>query len=536
MKLGMMFGALAALGCGIFAGAARGAVAPTLTLGSTGLVYTADALGNTISDFSYVGYKGGRAPIPTLAVKRFLPPVAGDNTSSIQTAINAVAALPADANGFRGVVYLNAGTYPCGGSLSWGTGGVVLRGAGNSTIVQATGAARTFVSVTGSGGASKTGSSVSITDSYVPGGTNTFHVSSVTGFGVGTNILVSRPSVQSWIKDIHMDLTYLGTEAWNPGTGSLTFERTITAINGTAVTVDIPIPNAIETTAYALTGTMQAFTDSGRLQNCGIENLQLQGVFDDVPANELSSLAASFDKCKNCWMRNVFVNGFGNGLTFGGNAKWCAITHCDFQNTPTLTSSDPPAAYTLAGQLSLCSQCTSSNGLRYHLVVTQGGTAGPNVFLDCSASGAGWRDSGPHQRWASGVLFDRMVMTSADNNHRVAAYENRGGDGSGQGWAQGFSVMWNCQSPSISCQEPLSYYDARASSGPTGASGGLAGRRVRGATGRGGSFRVLARWCSRGRCTWSSCGSGWDRVRCRISGTRGSAGITNCWRITTTAP
>ena len=453
MKRFLRIGALAALVCAVFA-ANSNAASPTLTMGNTGLAYTADAMGNTISDFSYVGYKGGTAPIPTLAVKKIISPVAGDNTSNIQAAINAVAAMAADANGFRGAVYLNAGTYLCSGTLSWSAGGVVLRGAGNGTIIQATGAARTFITVQGSGSASKTGSTVSITDTYMPGGTKTFSVTSVSGFGVGTNVVVNRPWVQAWITDIHMDdLPGHLTSGWSPGTG-LQFERTITAINGTQVTVDIPIPNPIETTAYGMTGGMWAFTDSGRIQYSGIENLQLQGAFSDVPVNELNSLAANFSNCKNCWMRNVFVNGYGNGLTFGGTAKWCTITHCDFENTPTLTSSDPPAAYTLAGQLSLCSQCTASNGLRYHLVVTQGSTAGPNVFVDCTASGAGWRDSGPHQKWASGVLFDRMVMTSADNNHCVIAMENRGDDGSGQGWAQGFSVLWNCQAPQISLREP----------------------------------------------------------------------------------
>src|SRR4029077_10662157 len=107
--------------------------------------------------------------------------------------------------------------------------------------------------VSGSGGASKTGSTVSIADSYVPGGTKTFHVTSASGFGVGANVAVNRPWVQAWITDIHMDnLPGHLTNGWSPGTG-LQFERTITAINGTQVTVDIPIPNPIETTAYGMT-------------------------------------------------------------------------------------------------------------------------------------------------------------------------------------------------------------------------------------------------------------------------------------------
>src|SRR5277367_1779855 len=155
------------------------AAAPSISMGPNGLVYTPDALGNNIPNFSYAGYGGGGVTIPTLPVKKTISPVAGDNTSNIQSAINTVAAMAADSNGFRGAVLLNPGTYTCSGTLSISTGGVVLRGATpTSTIIQATGAARTFITVQGSGSASKTGSTVNITDSYVPCGARSFNVTS----------------------------------------------------------------------------------------------------------------------------------------------------------------------------------------------------------------------------------------------------------------------------------------------------------------------------------------------------------------------
>ena len=83
---------------------------------------------------------------------------------------------------------------------------------------------------------------------------------------------------------------------------ALRYDLTPVGLHYLLIHFDIP---AVDPTAYGLTGSMQAFTDSGRIQNSGIENLQLQGVFNDVPTNELSSLAANFSNCKNCWMRNV---------------------------------------------------------------------------------------------------------------------------------------------------------------------------------------------------------------------------------------
>src|SRR4051812_1937251 len=75
------------------------------------MLYQPQPLGDHIEDYSTAGYMGGTVPIPDVPIKQTVNPVAGDNASSIQAAINAVAALPLDANGFRGAVYLNAGTY-----------------------------------------------------------------------------------------------------------------------------------------------------------------------------------------------------------------------------------------------------------------------------------------------------------------------------------------------------------------------------------------------------------------------------------------
>src|SRR5215213_224135 len=97
------------------------------------LIYTPDAEGDRILDFSDVGYKGrGTELIPTsIANVVTVSPIAGDDTASIQSAINAVAAMPIGANGFRGAVLLNAGDYDINTQLTIGASGVVLRGIGD---------------------------------------------------------------------------------------------------------------------------------------------------------------------------------------------------------------------------------------------------------------------------------------------------------------------------------------------------------------------------------------------------------------------
>src|SRR6516225_10173077 len=85
--------------------------------GSSGrLIAQPDALGNRILDQSGVGYKGGTVPLPStnlVPAKIVVMPVAGDNVSNIQAAINYVSTLPFDTNGFRGAVMLSNGIYQC---------------------------------------------------------------------------------------------------------------------------------------------------------------------------------------------------------------------------------------------------------------------------------------------------------------------------------------------------------------------------------------------------------------------------------------
>ena len=100
------------------------------------LIYKADSLGNRIPDFSYCGYMASEKPIPTIPVRVIVPVVKGDATLRIQSALDYVASLPIDANGFRGAVLLQKGSYEVFGQLRINASGVVLRGSGvNETTI-----------------------------------------------------------------------------------------------------------------------------------------------------------------------------------------------------------------------------------------------------------------------------------------------------------------------------------------------------------------------------------------------------------------
>ncbi len=418
------------------------------------LVYYLDNMSNRIPDFSFAGYMGGGVSLPSVPVKQTITPIGGDNTANVQNAINAVSALSPDANGFRGAVLLKAGTYTIAGTLSISAGGVVLRGEGNDTntgtILLVTGLARNVITVGGTGSWSKTGSTYTITNNYVPLGATNFGVNDASTFAVGNSIVVQRPQTLPWVSALGMDLL---TNPWPAGSG-LYFERQIKAVSGNQITVDVPLCSPIE--QDWTTGQVFHVTDSARIQQVGIENLCGVGQIADYPSNILSGCFIVYQNLKNGWVQDVLMSGWGNGISLNSGLKWCTVQDCQYINPATGTSSAAPAAYTIgnSGAMCLFQRCTSDGGY-YHIMVTQAGTPGPNVFLNFTCTGTHY-NGGPHQRWAVGALHDNINM-AADSQGGYTPYlaiNNRGNDGSGQGWAAGFSLMYNCQVPQFQLEQP----------------------------------------------------------------------------------
>lgn len=84
-----------------------------VTLNTDGsLTYHPDEQGNTLPDFSRVGYHEGDKPIPDVpVVKTVTAPANGDAQQAIQNAIDEVANRTPDANGYRGAILLKKGIY-----------------------------------------------------------------------------------------------------------------------------------------------------------------------------------------------------------------------------------------------------------------------------------------------------------------------------------------------------------------------------------------------------------------------------------------
>ncbi|HZZ27478.1 MAG TPA: hypothetical protein VFE46_05670, partial [Pirellulales bacterium] len=422
------------------------------------LVYVADPQGNVIPNFSTVGYMTGDVPLPDTTggvsvpvMATVNPGAAGvDMTTAIQNAINTVSAMSMQSNGFRGAVLLTAGNYPISGALTISASGVVLEGQGNNaaagTRLEATGITqRVLITVAGSGSMSTvSGTTHNITNSYVPVGATSFTVDSTANLHVGDTVIVSRPSTQAWINAIGMETL---TNPWTPGSKNLNSDRVITAINGSTITIDAPLTQALDQQYGG--GTIFKYTWSGRISNVGIENLYTYSDFTGTTDTNTTHATGSIfmDKVQNAWAENITSDNFAtNVITTGSGAKWITFDHMTVQNTSQAQSNidDAPSGFGNSGQEILYENGVFTNA--YHAISMGGSVPGPNVYTNITITdpleGAlglshSRDETGPHQRYATGGLFDDVSDTDWIN------IRNAGNEGSGHGWQGANFVLWN---------------------------------------------------------------------------------------------
>ena len=300
------------------------------------LTYVPDEQGNVIHDASHAGYGGGGVAIPTIPIKETIWPVAGDNTANVQAAIDKVAALPLDRNGFRGTVLLRAGYYRLATPLTINASGIVLRGEGmgdTGTILVGTGTGRpaapaglpaappasadapgggrgaapggaggrggapggagqgggpgrggggfgggpaTLIRIAGTAGAvPRDETKQALVDDYVPVGSRTFKVAAARGFKPGDTVIVRRIGNQAWIDEVGMNTDAPGGR-WQPF--NIDWDRVVVDVQGNTVTIDAPITCAIEKRWGG--GELIKYDDPGRIEHVGIENLRAISEFD----------------------------------------------------------------------------------------------------------------------------------------------------------------------------------------------------------------------------------------------------------------
>jgi hypothetical protein len=412
------------------------------------LAYAQDELGNRIPNFSHCGYAGANRDIPDVPARILVESGPDDDGPRIQAALDQTARLPLNKNGLRGAVRLGPGQFQIEGQLVIRASGIVLQGSGankEGTTLVATGPdRREVIRVVGQADRELLGLAIKIADEIVPVGSNRVKLESTEGLAVGDTVVVTRPSPAEWIKFIGADAFGVG---WRPGSRDIQWDRVITAIKGNVVTIDAPITTAIEQRWGG--GTVQKYTWPGRIENVGVEDLELvSDVVSDNPHDEDHAwLGVTVDNAANVWVRRVGFQQFcGGAVHLLPGSKWITVQDCISREPISEMGGYRRHTYFMQGQLGLFLRCWSEDGRRDFSV---GHCApGPNAFVNCIAMRA-HSDSGPLESWASGVLYDNVRIEGGG-----LQLVNRWTNPAQVGWSAANCVLWQCRASTVHCFRP----------------------------------------------------------------------------------
>lgn len=452
--------------------AAQAAESSLVYLGATGkLVYKQHAntgessAVNLMIDFSHAGYKGGGVPLPIVPVKATISPDGdnNDDTTRIQAAIDAVSNLPRDASGFRGAVLLKKGSYRVGANLSKDRGallirksGVVLRGEGqgaDGTVIRSyyDNNHKLIQSAADADSDEAEYAPISstvrrISDAYVGSGQKSFSVSSTSGYAVGDEIYVSVTPNSTWLSTIKVNDYVASGHEWTTEQYVVHMERRITAISGNQITVQAPITIPLQSRFGG--GQISKFqvTTGQRLEQIGVEYMRL--IHMNGNNADRMEYGVEHKSVRDCWVRGVTVFASQNGAVRLKDGHHCTIE--DVANRDPQGPKEGGFRYTfsVSGSFNLFQRTYAEDGRHDYVLSTR--RPGPNVFLDGYTIEGG--TAGPHQRWATGTLFDSLKLQST-----MAPAENRGDSGSGHGWSGAQMVAWNTESPKIICNTPIGF-------------------------------------------------------------------------------
>ncbi|MCK9300303.1 MAG: pectate lyase, partial [Bacteroidales bacterium] len=392
------------------------------------LEYTQDAQANCIPDYSYCGYMASEQPIPDLPVRAVVPWMPGDNTVRIQEAIDYVSSLEPDAEGFRGAVLLEKGSYEIAGGLTISASGVVLRGSGymeGQTELLGSGTDRTTMIRLAGKKDYKTGEYTGIS-SYAPTGTMAIVVSGHS-FKAGQSIRIMRPGTQEWIDA--MDMNDFGGESsyigWKPEDMFIYWERRVEEVRGDSILLDAPMSVALDPKYGG--GFVCSFDWPGRISRSGVENLRLRSTYDSHnPKDENHRwIAINLDNIQDAWVRRVEFRHFaGSAVFLTENTRRITVEDCkSIEPISEIGGQRRQTFFTLGGQC-LFQRLYSEYG--FHDFAVGRCAPGPNAFVQCYA----WMPfnfSGTVDSWSTGVLFDVVNV----EGHGIY-FSNRGQEGLGE--------------------------------------------------------------------------------------------------------
>ena len=403
-------------------------------------------------DYSYCGYHRSEQPIPSVKVVTCVQPSGNDDAESIQAAIDWVSQQKPDKQtGLRGAVLLGEGTFTLSEPLRIHTSGVVLRGSGrDKTILRKTGYDRgALVYIEGT-------HNILVKDTFdvtdVKAGSLTLFVQGgSSALKPGSRLAIHRPSTSEWIDYLGCSSfgggKRMGYWAWHPGDIDLCWNRQISAVKGSEITLNAPITCSIEQRWGG--AKAMVYEHLGLVSDCGIENLSLESDYNRaLPMDEDHCWDGIYlANAEDCWVRMVNFRHFaGSAVVVQKSARQVTVEDCISKQPVSEIGGFRRRTFLTFGEMVLFQRCYSEHGINDFAV---GHTApGPNAFVQCD-SYESFGPSGAISSWAPGILFD---VVNIDGNDIV--FKNWELEKFGAGWSTANSTMWQSTASGLFCYSP----------------------------------------------------------------------------------
>lgn len=433
------------------------------------LVYNPyNANGDTAGDYSAAGFYAGQFNLPESknipVVMTVSPTGTKDDTKMLQDAIDKVYNESSD-NTFK-AIKLKAGRYNINKNGIMLKSGIVLSGEGQgptgTEIYAYEPVQYTVVKVSGNNPILDN-EKLMITDDYVKAGSNKIHLSETDAakLKAGDLVTLTHPATEEWAKLVEMTgiINSSGQDSsWGKNNQNHVTERTVTAVNGTEITFDIPV--FIPLMKNVAESFIQKTTDDGKIENVGIENLRIVSYYNGDPNDEKHATnAISVTNAKNIFVRDVTSKYFyGSLISSGKKAKQVTALNCSSIEPVSQVSGSRRYSFATSTscQQILYTGCYSSKGR--HDYETSFEVSGPIVFLD-SVADESFGGIETHGTWAAGILYDNIFSVANDTAASIGV-KNHGiyGSSESQGWTGVSTVLWNCLAPAIIVHRPPEPY------------------------------------------------------------------------------
>ncbi len=214
-------------------------------------------------------------------------------------------------------------------------------------------------------------------------------------------------------------------------TGSrITSERTIAAISGNRLTLDIPLSDSFDARYLNPPGTsVVKVKPLPMLSHAGVEQLHIQ-----CPAMRISYTQHPYTALRidgqDCWARDLVIEETMNSVSVSG--RRITLQRVAVNRTVPNVGGSKPAEFAPNASQVLLDRC-SSNGDNIWHVATGGYQTGPIVLLNCTFQGNGHIEG--HQRWTTGMLLDNCRVPQGGID-----FKNRGS--MGQAMAGPWAGRW----------------------------------------------------------------------------------------------